>query len=40
MFPIGDEASEDSVVVTIENNFNNYIEVGKIKGMEIKIDKD
>jgi hypothetical protein len=40
MFPIGDEASEDSVVVTIENNFNDYIKTGKIKGMEIKIDKD
>ena len=40
MFPIGDNATEDSVVVTIENNFNQYIKSAKIKGMEIKIDKD
>ena len=40
MFPIGEDTSEDSVVVTIENNFNNYIDCAKIKGMEIKIDKD
>lgn len=40
MFPIGDKSTEDSVVVTIENNFNQYIKAAKIKGMEIKIDKD
>lgn len=40
MFPIGEDTNEDSVVVTIENNFNNYIDTGKIKGMSIKIDKD
>jgi hypothetical protein len=40
LFPIGDEVTEDSVIVTIENNFNQYSKAGKIKGMEIRIDKD
>lgn len=40
LFPIGDDTTEDSVVVTLENQFNQYIKAGKIKGMEIKIDKD
>ena len=40
MFPIEDDVTEDSVVVTIENNFNDYISTGKIKCMQIKIDRD
>lgn len=40
MFPIGENTTEDSIVVTIENQINQYIRAGKIKGMEIKIDKD
>lgn len=40
LFPIGEKTTEDSVVVTLENQFNQYIKAGKIKGMEIKIDRD
>lgn len=38
--PIGDDVNEDSMVITIENNINQYIKMGKIKGMEIKVDRD
>jgi hypothetical protein len=39
IFPIGDDTTEDSLVITLENQINKYIKIGKIKGMEIRIDR-